>query len=185
MCNMFRLIVTIKFSSLHDSAWRYSLLTLVSQNTQSDKSLLSLTMDEQKILDQQSPHNELGKHHSSHNLKNRRVCLFVWRFQSDTGINAAVSSVRWIRHQRPPLVIAWIPANGLCDIQTVTDGYEMKGFPSCFSQKRQLIQPRTTKLMSFVWCNIFWIPVTHHPAPACLVFWDGTQDKRAIIRMIW
>lgn len=75
-------------------------------------------------LDQQSPHNELGKHHSSQNLKKqtrRPLC------QRDTHINSAVSSVRWKRHQRPSLAIAWIPANGLCDIQTVTDGYEMKG----------------------------------------------------------
>lgn len=76
------------------------------------------------------------------------------------------------------------PANGLCDIQTVTTDTKRKA-RSCFPLKRQLIQPRTTKLMSFVRCNIFWIPVTHRPAPARLVFWDGTQDKRAIIRMIW
>lgn len=65
-----------------------------------------------------------GKHHSSQNLKKqtrRPLC------QRDTHINSAVSSVRWKRHQRPSLAIAWIPANGLCDIQTVTDGYEMKG----------------------------------------------------------
>lgn len=97
------------------------------QNTRSDKASPVMNRDRQRTSDRQSPHNELRKHHSSHNLKNSRVCLFVWRLQSDTDINAAVSSVRWKQHQRPSLAIAWIPANGLCDIQTVTDGYKTKG----------------------------------------------------------
>lgn len=87
------------------------------------KTLLSLSMTDTGTFDQQSPHNELGKHHSSRNLINRRVCLFVWRLQGDTD----VGSVRWRRHQRPSLAIAWIPANSLCDVSTDTGGDEMKG----------------------------------------------------------
>lgn len=65
------------------------------------------------------PHNELGKHHSSQHLKSGRVSFFVWRLQSDSG---AAGPVRWTRHQRPPLAIAWIPANSLCDFQTAIGG---------------------------------------------------------------
>ncbi len=105
------------------------------------KSLLSLTVDEQRILDQQSLYNELGKHHSSHNLKNSYVCLFVWRLQSDRDISSPVSSVRWKRHLRPSLAIAWIPTNCWCDIQTVTDGYKMKGALLCFAWNDSSFSP--------------------------------------------
>lgn len=46
--------------------------------------------------------------------------------------SAAVSLVRWKRHQRPSLAIAWIPANSLCDIQTVIGGDGTNG-PLLFS----------------------------------------------------
>lgn len=148
MCNRLRLILTIKLSSLHDSVWFYFLLSLdAPQNTQSDK--VSAVINYGWTEGFRPPHNELGKHQSSQNPKNRRVCLFVWRLHSDMDLNSAVSSVRWKQHQRPSLAIAWIPANNLFDIQTVTDGYKMKASLSCFSPKRMLIQPRPP-----YWCPL-------------------------------
>lgn len=100
------------------------------RNTQRARGSPAINADRQTTSDLQSPHNELGKHHSSRNLKSGRVSFFVWRFQSD--LSAAVSPVRWKRHQRPSLAIAWIPANSLCDIQTVIGGDETNG-PLLFS----------------------------------------------------
>lgn len=106
------------------SSTLYSTLTWKACRTpRVTKTLLSLSMTDTGTFDQQSPHNELGKHHSSQNLINRHVCLFVWRLQGDTD----VGTVRWKRHQRPSLAIPWIPANSSCDIPTDTGGDEMKG----------------------------------------------------------
>lgn len=151
---MRRLMATIKISSPHETTWLYSLgYHLKPHRTQSEKSPLSLTMDEQRILDQQSPHNELGKHHSTRNLK-KQSCLPLC-------VTASERHGHQLRRQLCQMVttseavIAWILTNSLCDIQTVTDGYEMKGCLSCCSTKWQLIQPRTTKPLSFVWCKYF------------------------------
>lgn len=44
------------------------------------------------------------------------------------GHQLCIASVRWKRHQRPSLAIAWIPANSLCDVQTVTGGHKTRGW---------------------------------------------------------
>ena len=178
-------MVTVKFSSSPPS---------LEEDTQGENVSAVINFGRTGgYLDQQSAHNELArKHHSSRNLKrkkktkNRRVGPLC---QRDTHINSAVSSVRYgsdIRgHHWPspgyPQTACVIFKRSPMDTKWKAPSLSL----SCFSPKRQLIQPRTTKLMSFVRCNIFWIPVTHRPAPARLVFWDGTQDKRAIILMIW
>ena len=84
-----------------------------------------INADRQTTLDPRSPHNELGNHHSSHKRNSRRVSFFVWRLQSD--LSAAVILVRWKPLQRPPLAIAWIPANSVCDIQAPVGGAEANG----------------------------------------------------------
>lgn len=153
------------------------------QNPRRDGGSPVINGDRQATSELQSPHNELGRHHSSHNLNSGRVSFFVWRLQSD--LSAAVSRVRWKPHQGPSLAIAWIPANRACVTSERSLEETSPTARSCFPPTWQFIQLRTTKLMAFVSPRIFQIPVSHHPAPACLVFWDGTQDKRAIIPMIW
>lgn len=96
------------------------------QNTRRDGGSAAINADRQTTLDQRSPHNELGKHHSSHG----HVSFFVWRLQS--GFSAAVSLFRWKPHQRLSLDIAWIPANSSCDLQAAIGGDEPNG-PLLFS----------------------------------------------------
>lgn len=89
------------------------------QDTRRDGGSAVINGDRQTTFELQSPHNELGKHHSSPNLKSGRVSFIV-------------GLVRWKPHQRPSLAIAWIPANSLCDIQAVIGGDEPNG-PLLFS----------------------------------------------------
>lgn len=183
-CKMRRLMATIKISSPHETTWLYSLgYHLKPHRTQSEKSPLSLTMDEQRILDQQSPHNELGKHHSTRNLKKTVMSPSL------------CDGFRTTRASTPP--------------SALSDGNDIRGRHRLdthkqlvwYSNGHRWIRNERLSLMLFnkmtahsaqdhqtiVLCvvQVFWIPVTHHSAPTCLVFKDGTQDKRAIICMIW
>lgn len=79
-------------------------------------------------------------------------------FRSHTGISPAVDQT-----DTSDSVIGHLldtPTNGWCDVQTVTDGYKMKGF----SPKRQLIQPETTKPIPF--CAVQHILDSYEP-PSC------------------
>lgn len=117
----------------HALRWmKFSCVGKSLQSAQRDGGSPVTAGDRRATLDLQSPHNELGKHHSSHNLKSGRVSFFVFGLQS--GFSAAVSPVRWKRHQRPSLAIAWIPTNSPRDIQTAIGGDGTNG-PLLFSNK--------------------------------------------------
>lgn len=117
-------MVTVKFSSSPPS---------LEEDTQGENVSAVINFGRTGgYLDQQSAHNELArKHHSSRNLKRKKQNKKQTRRTSLSARHAHQLRRQlcqiWKRHQRPSLAIAWIPANGLCDIQTVTDGYEMKG----------------------------------------------------------
>lgn len=139
------------------------------------KALLSLSLIDRRTSDQQSPRNELGKHHSSRNLKKQLSAALSRRFQSAADVNPDVSSCQM--HQRPS------PAGHRLDTRKQLVWYS-SGSPTVAKTKGLALvfhqSPRPPNWCPFVCgANIFWIPgdPASRPRTSCLLGWHPRQKS--------